>query len=204
VPCWSTAAVLERAITVDRCQETLYRAIMTIQGRLGRDTPEFHAPVPCDGSRSWPLHERSLPATTGTICRFRDVRSLCRDARERDARGHDPVLRLYARAARAGARAAPRHPRSPGPGAPGPGPPVGWGHDVIGGIVLAESDVASRPAGAELRQLRSRGRLRGVAALLGPAFVAAIAYVDPGNFATNFSAGRPSPTASPGSSWPPT
>jgi manganese transport protein len=32
-------------------------------------------------------------------------------------------------------------------------------------------------------------RPRGVAALLGPAFVAAVAYVDPGNFATNFSAG---------------
>jgi manganese transport protein len=40
-----------------------------------------------------------------------------------------------------------------------------------------------------LRLLRSRGRLRGVVALLGPAFVAAVAYVDPGNFATNFSAG---------------
>ena len=26
-------------------------------------------------------------------------------------------------------------------------------------------------------------------ALLGPAFVAAVAYIDPGNFATNFSAG---------------
>jgi manganese transport protein len=37
--------------------------------------------------------------------------------------------------------------------------------------------------------MRSRGRWRGIAALLGPAFVAAIAYVDPGNFATNFSAG---------------
>lgn len=34
-----------------------------------------------------------------------------------------------------------------------------------------------------------RGRLRGRLLLLGPAFVAAIAYVDPGNFATNFSAG---------------
>ena len=31
--------------------------------------------------------------------------------------------------------------------------------------------------------------MRGSVALLGPAFVAAIAYVDPGNFATNFSAG---------------
>jgi manganese transport protein len=40
-----------------------------------------------------------------------------------------------------------------------------------------------------LRTLRSRGRARGIVALLGPAFVAAAAYVDPGNFATNFSAG---------------
>ncbi|MGE5288115.1 MAG: Nramp family divalent metal transporter, partial [Micromonosporaceae bacterium] len=31
--------------------------------------------------------------------------------------------------------------------------------------------------------------MRGAVALLGPAFVAAVAYVDPGNFATNFSAG---------------
>jgi manganese transport protein len=37
--------------------------------------------------------------------------------------------------------------------------------------------------------LRSRGRVRGGLPLLGPAFVAAIAYVDPGNFATNASAG---------------
>jgi manganese transport protein len=40
-----------------------------------------------------------------------------------------------------------------------------------------------------LALLRSRGRLRGVVALLGPAFVAAVAYIDPGNFATNFAAG---------------
>jgi manganese transport protein len=45
----------------------------------------------------------------------------------------------------------------------------------------------SAPSG--LRVLRSRGRLRGVVALLGPAFVAAVAYIDPGNFATNVSAG---------------
>ena len=47
----------------------------------------------------------------------------------------------------------------------------------------------SPASAAQLAQLRSRGRLRGGAALLGPAFVAAVAYVDPGNFATNFSAG---------------
>ncbi len=40
-----------------------------------------------------------------------------------------------------------------------------------------------------LARVRARGRVRGVIALLGPAFVAAVAYIDPGNFATNFSAG---------------
>src|SRR5262249_45580032 len=49
---------------------------------------------------------------------------------------------------------------------------------------------AGRVAGTgPLAAVRARGRLRAVAALLGPAFVAAVAYVDPGNFATNFSAG---------------
>jgi len=37
--------------------------------------------------------------------------------------------------------------------------------------------------------VRERGRVRGVLALLGPAFVACIAYVDPGNFATNIAGG---------------
>jgi manganese transport protein len=40
-----------------------------------------------------------------------------------------------------------------------------------------------------LEQLLARGRLRGTLAMLGPAFVAAIAYVDPGNFATNLQGG---------------
>ena len=40
-----------------------------------------------------------------------------------------------------------------------------------------------------LRVLRTRGRVRGIVALLGPAFVASVAYIDPGNFATNVSAG---------------
>jgi len=58
---------------------------------------------------------------------------------------------------------------------------------------------ASRPAGrGEPRPFESprsredrpdRGRLSKALALLGPAFVAAVAYVDPGNFATNFQAG---------------
>ncbi len=40
-----------------------------------------------------------------------------------------------------------------------------------------------------LQEVRSRGRGRMVLALLGPAFVASVAYVDPGNFATNFAGG---------------
>ncbi len=47
----------------------------------------------------------------------------------------------------------------------------------------------SLPAPSRLQQLQSRGRLRGSLALLGPAFVACIAYVDPGNFATNIAGG---------------
>jgi len=53
---------------------------------------------------------------------------------------------------------------------------------------LAQTQALERTA-HNLRGLRSRGRARGIIALLGPAFVAAVAYIDPGNFATNFSAG---------------
>jgi manganese transport protein len=40
-----------------------------------------------------------------------------------------------------------------------------------------------------LDELLARGRLRATLGMLGPAFVAAVAYVDPGNFATNITAG---------------
>jgi manganese transport protein len=42
---------------------------------------------------------------------------------------------------------------------------------------------------SDLQRLRRRGRLRTTLAVLGPAFVACIAYVDPGNFATNIAGG---------------
>jgi manganese transport protein len=45
------------------------------------------------------------------------------------------------------------------------------------------------PGLSQLDRSRARGRLRHTLTLLGPAFVAAIAYVDPGNFATNISGG---------------
>ena len=47
---------------------------------------------------------------------------------------------------------------------------------------------AIRDTGPTVAEIRERGGLRRLT-LFGPAFVAAIAYVDPGNFATNFSAG---------------
>ncbi|MEA2148462.1 MAG: manganese transport protein, partial [Solirubrobacteraceae bacterium] len=45
------------------------------------------------------------------------------------------------------------------------------------------------PTLSPLRRVRARGAIRGRLALLGPAFVAAVAYVDPGNFATNIAGG---------------
>jgi manganese transport protein len=57
----------------------------------------------------------------------------------------------------------------------------------------AEAAVLTPPAalGGESAHegLRRRGPLRGRLAILGPAFVASIAYVDPGNFATNIAGG---------------
>jgi len=64
---------------------------------------------------------------------------------------------------------------------PSPGPPASLSRAGPG---LAPPEQLS-----PLRLMRSRGRLRGVLALLGPAFVASVAYIDPGNFATNFAAG---------------
>jgi manganese transport protein len=51
----------------------------------------------------------------------------------------------------------------------------------------APTQAATGPS--ELERLRARGRVRGLLPMLGPAFVACIAYVDPGNFATNIAGG---------------
>src|SRR5712672_3277784 len=65
--------------------------------------------------------------------------------------------------------------------------------DPSPGPSASQPQAGSGPAVPEhlspLRLMRSRGRLRGAVALLGPAFVASVAYIDPGNFATNFTAG---------------
>jgi len=49
--------------------------------------------------------------------------------------------------------------------------------------------VVRSAAPVPLVDVRARGRVRGTVGLLGPAFVASVAYVDPGNFATNFAGG---------------
>jgi manganese transport protein len=48
---------------------------------------------------------------------------------------------------------------------------------------------ASALGASQLEKLLAKGRVRATLAMLGPAFVAAIAYVDPGNFATNIQGG---------------
>jgi manganese transport protein len=53
---------------------------------------------------------------------------------------------------------------------------------------VADGGTAALPE-SPLEHLLARGRLRATLAMLGPAFVAAVAYVDPGNFATNIQAG---------------
>jgi manganese transport protein len=50
-------------------------------------------------------------------------------------------------------------------------------------------DAVALPTPSMLQELRKRGRIRGALPLLGPAFVAAVAYIDPGNFATNIQGG---------------
>src|SRR5256714_2601092 len=50
--------------------------------------------------------------------------------------------------------------------------------------------VLDRPGGlSPLEAVLAKGRVRATLAMLGPAFVAAVAYVDPGNFATNVQGG---------------
>lgn len=77
--------------------------------------------------------------------------------------------------------------RTPPPGGGGGGTQGGGGADAA--VLPAPGIAAPAPAlprGERLRQPRSvKARL----ALLGPAFVACIAYVDPGNFATNIAGG---------------
>jgi manganese transport protein len=56
-------------------------------------------------------------------------------------------------------------------------------------LAVARPEDALRADPSVLDQMPARGRIRGALAMLGPAFVASVAYVDPGNFATNIQGG---------------
>jgi manganese transport protein len=58
-----------------------------------------------------------------------------------------------------------------------------------GGSVGLPIDATLGIGPSPLERVLARGRVRATLAMLGPAFVAAIAYVDPGNFATNVQGG---------------
>jgi manganese transport protein len=71
---------------------------------------------------------------------------------------------------------------------PPPPPAIGVEPALEGaGAAGVAGEVALGPS--QLEALLARGRVRATLAMLGPAFVASIAYVDPGNFATNFEGG---------------
>ncbi|MGH2862215.1 MAG: Nramp family divalent metal transporter [Solirubrobacteraceae bacterium] len=55
------------------------------------------------------------------------------------------------------------------------------------GTVIPDSPALGEQSA--LSRILSKGRVRAALALLGPAFVASVAYIDPGNFATNFQSG---------------
>jgi manganese transport protein len=61
----------------------------------------------------------------------------------------------------------------------------------LGVPVLEAGEATAVDVGAQtpLERALARGRLRATFAMLGPAFVASVAYVDPGNFATNIQGG---------------
>jgi manganese transport protein len=68
---------------------------------------------------------------------------------------------------------------------PPPGPPIP-ALEATAGQTLPLGEALGPSA---LERLLARGRVRAMLTMLGPAFVASIAYVDPGNFATNLQGG---------------
>ena len=57
------------------------------------------------------------------------------------------------------------------------------------GLPVASQEPSLTVGPSAVDRLLARGRFRGALAMLGPAFVASVAYVDPGNFATNIQGG---------------
>ena len=70
-----------------------------------------------------------------------------------------------------------------------PPPPPATQTPVLEGAGALPEAFPAPPGRSPLDLVLAKGRLRATLSMLGPAFVAAIAYVDPGNFATNIQGG---------------
>jgi manganese transport protein len=71
-------------------------------------------------------------------------------------------------------------------------PPVEEGAATVEDVLLVEDVLPGEAAVAHAARMSLEGRARGLARIwpfLGPAFIAAVAYIDPGNFATNVAGG---------------
>jgi manganese transport protein len=70
-------------------------------------------------------------------------------------------------------------------------PPADAILEPVEGVTAVETGSTGGARGGQipLERILARGRVRATVTMLGPAFVAAVAYVDPGNFATNIQGG---------------
>jgi len=75
------------------------------------------------------------------------------------------------------------------PALEGAGAAIGTGATGATGVTGVTAAAPGARGASPLEHLLARGRLRATLTMLGPAFVAAVAYVDPGNFATNIAGG---------------
>ena len=172
-----------------------------IAAKLGDPTHDPHGdPIP---SRELEIEEISTesleslaPGACGVFARVSDsdpdmLRYLSRARHRPRGRlrgGGAPAVRRAAvravrdRGAPAGRGSGPRDPRAGEPMSPDPAFETAGAEGRAGTAAVAEGPTP-------LERLLARGRLRVTLSMLGPAFVAAVAYVDPGNFATNLQGG---------------
>jgi manganese transport protein len=108
-----------------------------------------------------------------------------RTSTDRIALKHREIIMFMTKAARS--RGSHRVAPHATPHLPPPQPAAAAAAPAGKGAVSLNQPASSGPSALE--HLLAKGRLRATLAMLGPAFVAAIAYVDPGNFAINLQSG---------------
>ena len=166
-----------------------------IAAKLGHPTHDPHGdPIPSADLQLAADDTRALaslePGDHGTLARVADDPEMLRylSARgiapgaELDGGRQAAVRRPAVRAHRRRDARPRRRARRLDAGARGVNPPPSL-------LDAARAADAAPPPQTPLEKARSKGRVAGVLALFGPAFVAAVAYIDPGNFATNIAGG---------------